>query len=301
MAPISYQKVPTQDHPLSPSQEPKEYNHSPEESGDPRPSGDRESTKRRLKRIHFVFIGLFILFYMTFFIARGFFNTHGISPSTRMKCHETMHRLGLAGHMHYNGTGIHRNISSLVNGKLPTHYTLPSGDKIPSVALGKRYSRQRLLLALRHIRFRRLAGRQRWSWWCSEGQNSHRSPNPKHFLSSWQTALKTGYRHIDGAWIYGVRFSSVFFWTFPARIWSYRILLEWSWSWSSYSRKRGTTHRYMAYLQVMEYIPWPQRRRTSAGWNSHQTRHRIFRPVSNPLVSPSLAHVDLVLTACSGP
>ena len=39
-----------------------------------------------------------------------------------------MHRLGTPCR------GSHRNLSSVA--KLPTHYTLPSGDKIPSVALG---------------------------------------------------------------------------------------------------------------------------------------------------------------------
>ena len=35
------------------------------------------------------------------------------------------------------GSGRHRNFSSAVNGvRLQRHFTLPSGDKIPSVALG---------------------------------------------------------------------------------------------------------------------------------------------------------------------
>ncbi|KAI0088546.1 NADP-dependent oxidoreductase domain-containing protein [Irpex rosettiformis] len=50
---------------------------------------------------------------------------------------------------------------------LPSYYELPSGDKIPSVALGV--------------------------WKASKGQVGQAV---KH-------ALKTGYRHIDGAWIYG--------------------------------------------------------------------------------------------------
>ncbi|PFH54002.1 hypothetical protein AMATHDRAFT_78743 [Amanita thiersii Skay4041] len=56
----------------------------------------------------------------------------------------------------------HRNISSL-----PTHFTLPSGDKIPSIALGV---------------------------WRSE---------PGKVGEAVKTALNAGYRHIDGAWIYG--------------------------------------------------------------------------------------------------
>ncbi|KII94701.1 hypothetical protein PLICRDRAFT_33514 [Plicaturopsis crispa FD-325 SS-3] len=51
-------------------------------------------------------------------------------------------------------------------GTLPTHYTLPSGDKIPSVALGV------------------------WK------------ADPGEVGTAVKTALKAGYRHIDGAWIY---------------------------------------------------------------------------------------------------
>ncbi|KAF8194217.1 NADP-dependent oxidoreductase domain-containing protein [Pholiota molesta] len=53
------------------------------------------------------------------------------------------------------------------NATLPTHFTLPSGDRIPSVALGV--------------------------WRAGPGQVG---PAVK-------TALNVGYRHIDGAWIYG--------------------------------------------------------------------------------------------------
>lgn len=52
-------------------------------------------------------------------------------------------------------------------GGLPSHYTLPSGDKIPSVALGV------------------------WQ-----------AP-PDEVGGAVRAALKAGYRHIDGAWIYG--------------------------------------------------------------------------------------------------
>ncbi|KAF8993512.1 NADP-dependent oxidoreductase domain-containing protein [Cyathus striatus] len=58
-----------------------------------------------------------------------------------------------------------KNISTV--SALPTHYTLPSGDKIPSVALGV--------------------------WRAEKGQVG----------DAVKTALKVGYRHIDGAWIYG--------------------------------------------------------------------------------------------------
>ncbi|KAH7927674.1 Aldo/keto reductase [Leucogyrophana mollusca] len=60
--------------------------------------------------------------------------------------------------------GPSRNSSTLT--KLPSHYTLPSGDQIPSVALGV--------------------------WQAGKGEVG----------SAVKTALKAGYRHIDGAWIY---------------------------------------------------------------------------------------------------
>ncbi|KAG6866171.1 hypothetical protein C0991_007721 [Blastosporella zonata] len=58
--------------------------------------------------------------------------------------------------------GLHSSAAKLVS-----HYTLPSGDKIPSVALG--------------------------AWKASKGTAG----------LAVQTALEAGYRHIDGAWIYG--------------------------------------------------------------------------------------------------
>ncbi|KAF8133332.1 NADP-dependent oxidoreductase domain-containing protein, partial [Boletus edulis] len=61
--------------------------------------------------------------------------------------------------------GPRRNQSELA--RLPTHYTLPSGDKIPSVALGV--------------------------WQAGRGEVGN----------AVKTALYAGYRHIDGAWIYG--------------------------------------------------------------------------------------------------
>ncbi|KAJ7859002.1 NADP-dependent oxidoreductase domain-containing protein [Mycena leptocephala] len=59
------------------------------------------------------------------------------------------------------GGRLHRNMTSL-----PSHYALPSGDKIPSVALGV------------------------WQAGTNEVGKAV------------ATALKAGYRHIDGAWIY---------------------------------------------------------------------------------------------------
>lgn len=61
--------------------------------------------------------------------------------------------------------GTNRTLSTTPG--LPSFYTLPSGDKIPSVALGV---------------------------WRAD---------PGHVGEAVKTALKAGYRHIDGAWIYG--------------------------------------------------------------------------------------------------
>ncbi|KAG6902419.1 hypothetical protein C0995_000345 [Termitomyces sp. Mi166 len=58
--------------------------------------------------------------------------------------------------------GLHRGRT-----ELPSHYTLPSGDKMPSVALGV--------------------------WKAGKSEVGF----------AVQTALKAGYRHIDGAWAYG--------------------------------------------------------------------------------------------------
>ncbi|CAE6462321.1 unnamed protein product [Rhizoctonia solani] len=64
------------------------------------------------------------------------------------------------------GCGSHRKLVHDTKLKLPSHYTLPSGDQIPSVALG--------------------------TWKAPRGQVG----------DAVKTALKAGYRHIDGAWIY---------------------------------------------------------------------------------------------------
>ncbi|CAE6365076.1 unnamed protein product [Rhizoctonia solani] len=64
------------------------------------------------------------------------------------------------------GCGSHRKLVHDAKLKLPTHYSLPSGDQIPSVALG--------------------------TWKAPRGQVG----------DAVKTALKAGYRHIDGAWIY---------------------------------------------------------------------------------------------------
>ncbi|SJL07117.1 related to aldo/keto reductase family proteins [Armillaria ostoyae] len=65
------------------------------------------------------------------------------------------------------GTGRCSRYNSSTGGGLPTHYTLPSGDKIPSVALGL--------------------------WKAGKNEVGR----------AVQTAVKSGYQHLDGAWIYG--------------------------------------------------------------------------------------------------
>ncbi|KIM43054.1 hypothetical protein M413DRAFT_443865 [Hebeloma cylindrosporum] len=59
---------------------------------------------------------------------------HGGTQGVAKKCHDALHRLGLTGHLQCGS--IQRNMSILSRGKLHSHYTLPSGDKIPAVALG---------------------------------------------------------------------------------------------------------------------------------------------------------------------
>ncbi|KDQ49217.1 hypothetical protein JAAARDRAFT_43007 [Jaapia argillacea MUCL 33604] len=66
----------------------------------------------------------------------------------------------------WGSAGCHGRLNMSTASKLPSHYTLPSGDKIPSVALGV--------------------------WQAGSGEVG----------TAVKTALDAGYRHIDGAWIY---------------------------------------------------------------------------------------------------
>ena len=106
-----------------------------------------------------------------------------------------------------SGTACHRNASLKAGlSTLPSHFDLPSGDKIPSVALGKGiYILFPVLCNIKNI-----VG----VWKAKPGEVeaavkvkcSPQSPQPVSFHTglSIQTALKTGYRHIDDAWIYRV-------------------------------------------------------------------------------------------------
>ncbi|KAG7444157.1 uncharacterized protein BT62DRAFT_934332 [Guyanagaster necrorhizus] len=76
-----------------------------------------------------------------------------------------LHRAGFTHS--FLGTRKCASYSLSTTGGLPTHYTLPSGDKIPSVALGL--------------------------WKAGKNQVGN----------AVQAAVESGYQHLDGAWIYG--------------------------------------------------------------------------------------------------
>lgn len=84
--------------------------------------------KRKLQTIHLAFIGLFV-FYMSFSITTALLPKGNLSGA-RSKCHQGVQRLKCMVQ------GQHCNMHSGSVKALPTSFTLPSGDKIPSVALG---------------------------------------------------------------------------------------------------------------------------------------------------------------------
>lgn len=95
--------------------------------------------------------------------------------------------------------GAHRNISTKL-------YTLPSGDKIPGIALGAIQSQasgpftgtdKGLVKVFGVLILVELEMPSRSGWFLHIVGRSICSRNA-------QTALRAGYRHIDGAWIYGV-------------------------------------------------------------------------------------------------
>ncbi|OJT03862.1 hypothetical protein TRAPUB_5453 [Trametes pubescens] len=98
--------------------------------------------QNRHKRLLFHILAVAAVMYVSFLGVRA------ISRSSKMRMGKPCH-------------GAHRNLSSL-----PSHYTLPSGHKIPSVALGV--------------------------WKAEKDQVG----------DAVKTALKAGYKHIDGAWVY---------------------------------------------------------------------------------------------------
>ncbi|KAJ3518190.1 hypothetical protein NLJ89_g34 [Agrocybe chaxingu] len=114
----------------------------------------RIEKKRRRRALHFGFLSLLAVLYMTFFIAKSFLLEGFTRP-----CH---------GKHHIGKHGGHQDVTF---SKLPTHFTLPSGDNVPAIALGV--------------------------WRAAPGELG--------LIANYytQTALKAGYRHIDDAWIYG--------------------------------------------------------------------------------------------------
>lgn len=101
------------------------------------PEDIRIRRKQTQRKIHFACIGLFVVFYMSYFVARSVLAppAHGGMEGVAKKCHDAIHRLGLTGHLDCGA--LHRNMSTVGGGKLHSNYTLPSGDQIPAVALGK--------------------------------------------------------------------------------------------------------------------------------------------------------------------
>ncbi|KAF8627391.1 hypothetical protein AX17_006206 [Amanita inopinata Kibby_2008] len=108
--------------------------------------GPSASNHKRLKETLFLFLAVVAIMYASFSLRHLFYGQRLFRATN---CHPAWHR----------------NISS--KSGLPTHYSLPSGDEIPSIALGV---------------------------WRSE---------PGRVGGAVKTALRAGYRHIDGAWIYG--------------------------------------------------------------------------------------------------
>ncbi|KAI9065994.1 hypothetical protein FKP32DRAFT_1756257 [Trametes sanguinea] len=104
----------------------------------------RSTSSRSFKRVLFHILAISALMYMSFVGVRAVARSAKLRMPIGAPCR-----------------GAQRNLSSL-----PTHYTLPSGDKIPAVALGV--------------------------WQAGKGEVGE----------AVRTALKAGYRHIDGAWAY---------------------------------------------------------------------------------------------------
>ncbi|TCD65873.1 hypothetical protein EIP91_002135 [Steccherinum ochraceum] len=103
-----------------------------------------KSRTTRFKKLVFVFIAVCTTLYLS---VRG---TQALVRFLSKPCHSTHHW--------------HSKVNHTLGGGLPTHFTLPSGDKIPSVALGTA-GRGEVGLAVK-------------------------------------TALEVGYTHVDGAWAY---------------------------------------------------------------------------------------------------
>lgn len=125
--------------------------------------------RRRKQKIQLTLIAVFVVLYMSYFLFR---NTLPLSrgrmnAATRNKCYETIKQLQAMVPLE-NG---HRNMSNAAgNVTLPTYFTLPSGDKIPSVALGSFSSVHNEAVLTAVFCCRRLASWPRTSWPSSQGQ-----------------------------------------------------------------------------------------------------------------------------------
>ncbi|KAL5524269.1 hypothetical protein ACEPAF_9409 [Sanghuangporus sanghuang] len=122
------------------------------------PSNDRSDTKstksiRTHPLVKLIFTRLLIAFVVMYLVFSGL---RSLSRSTSRSAWSS----GVCSACHRNGS-LKAGLSTL-----PSHFDLPSGDKIPSVALGV--------------------------WKAKPGEVG----------AAVKTALKTGYRHIDDAWIY---------------------------------------------------------------------------------------------------
>ncbi|KAL5501862.1 hypothetical protein ACEPAH_9123 [Sanghuangporus vaninii] len=125
------------------------------------PSNDRSDTKstksiRTHPLVKLIFTRLLVAFVVMFLAFSGL-----RSLTLSRSASRTAWSSGVGSACHRNGS-LKAGLSTL-----PSHFELPSGDKIPSVALGV--------------------------WKAKPGEVG----------AAVKTALKTGYRHIDDAWIYG--------------------------------------------------------------------------------------------------
>jgi len=128
---------PTGEQKFTEREEPKDYYYRGQIEAYHEEPEIRIRSEQTQRKIHFACIGLFVVFYMSFLVARSVVapSAHGGMEDVANKCRDAIHRLGLTGHLHCGAA--HRNMSTVGRGKLHSHYTLPSGDKIPAVALGK--------------------------------------------------------------------------------------------------------------------------------------------------------------------
>ena len=156
MSPPGYRPVPQHELPLFDIEQPK-----PESDDDLDEPLELDPPHRTFswKRLLFVLLSMAAFFQASYLVAK-----HFAGPAART-------RLGTP----CRGSGRHRNFSSAVNGaRLQRHFTLPSGDKIPSVALGTslvsgellRWMRTRLSGGVS----RRVEGPSEPGWRCRESR-----------------------------------------------------------------------------------------------------------------------------------